>query len=412
MSTTHVHYVLIGGGLASSSAAEAIRAIDPNGSVVLIGQENSRPYHRPPLSKEFLRNPAKRDELFTLPDDWFARHDVQLRTGRRAVHLDASRHCVSLDNGDEISGERLLLATGASPRALAIPGATLPGVFYLRTLEDCQRLQTAAAKAKADSRGRTPDRGRGNVVVIGGGVLGVELTASMTQLGLAVDLVITGDFPWNVFAGEATGRFLTHYLEHHGARVHTGGGATRIEGDGRAQRVVLADGAVLPCDFVIAAVGATANKDLLRGTPLSAGKAIIVDDHCRTTDPAIYAAGDCAAVFDPLFGKHRVLEHWDNAKVTGTIAGTNMAGGSARYDAVNYFFSDVFELSLSGWGEARLVDRRIIRGTPQVESPDFVEFGIAADGRLAQVIAVGHSGEDDRLRGLVARRATDWESAT
>src|SRR5207302_9614057 len=130
-----------------------------------------------------------------------------------------------------------------------------------------------------------------------------------------------------------------------------------LAGDGRVQRVELADEKFVTCDFAVACVGAAANRELLRGTPLASEKAILVDDHGRTNVADIFAAGDCCAVFDPLFGKHRVLDHWDNASVTGTLAGTNMAGGDARYDAVNYFFSDVFGISLSAWGEARLVTR-------------------------------------------------------
>jgi NADPH-dependent 2,4-dienoyl-CoA reductase/sulfur reductase-like enzyme len=185
----------------------------------------------------------------------------------------------------------------------------------------------------------------------------------------------------------------------------------RLEGDGRVQRVVI-NGAgpttqSLDCDFAVACVGATVNKDLLRGTPITAGKALLVDDHCRTNIEGTYAAGDCCAIFDPLFGKHRQLDHWDNAQVTGTLAGRNMAGANESYAGVNYFFSDVFEVSLGGWGESRQVDRRLLRGTPRVEACDFTEIGVAADGRVAQVLALrtaGQAGDDDVLRELVGRR--------
>jgi len=404
MSLPHVHYLIVGGGLAASAAAGAIRQRDSRGSVMMIGQESSRPYHRPPLSKGYLRRTSSRESLFTLAADWMTGHDVALRTGRRVVRLDNGRHTVMLDSGEEISFDQVLLATGASPQPLSIAGHALPGVFYLRTIEDAERLQTAVAKAVREGRPHRLDGSRGVCVIIGGGVLGVELAASLRQMGMETDL-IARNWPWAKFAGESTGRFMTRYLEKHGVVVHTDRPAQRIEGDGRAQGVQLGTGTSLPCDFVIGAIGATANKDLLRGTPLGAGKAIIVDDHCRTSDPAVYAAGDCAAVFDPLFGKHRVMDHWDNATVTGTIAGTNMAGGEARYNAVNYFFSDVFDLSLSVWGEGRQVDRRLMRAAPNVDSPDFIEIGIAADGRVAQVMAVGHAGDDQWLRQLVGSRA-------
>jgi 3-phenylpropionate/trans-cinnamate dioxygenase ferredoxin reductase component len=402
MNHLHVKYLLVGGGLASSSAAEAIRAIDPEGSMLLVAQEVNRPYHRPPLSKEFLRHQKARAELFVNEPDWFERSQVQLRTGRRVAHLDVSRMAAILDNGEEISFDRLLLATGAVPATLKVPGSNLPNLFYLRTLDDCDVLLHAIDKAKAE--GRPHDGGRGRVAVIGGGVLGVELAASLTQLGLSVDLLLAGAHPWHRFAGENTGRFLSFFLQKRGIHVRPASAPRRLEGDGRVQRIVLPDGQPIDCDLAIAAVGAVPNMDLLHGTPIAAGRAILADEHCRTNVPGIYAAGDCAAVFDPLFGKHRVLDHWDNAIVTGKLAGRNMAGMNESYSAVNYFFSDVFDLSLSAWGDSRHIDRRLLRGTPNVDAPDFVEFGIGSDGRIVQVLAVGHAGEDEVLRSLIAGR--------
>ncbi|MEO6436949.1 MAG: FAD-dependent oxidoreductase [Tepidisphaeraceae bacterium] len=421
MNGLHVQYLIIGGGLAGSSAAQAIRKLDPRGELMMVGQENVRPYHRPPLSKNYLRNRRERKEVFVQPVGWFTENGIRLRTATRASHLDTARRIVSLDNGEEVSFDRLLLATGISPAHLTIPGSDFPNIYYLRTLEDADRLHHAIDKAKAEglkhnrgtpavpgvgapSGGASAGSGRGRVAVIGGGVLGVELAATLTQIGLGVDLMLSQATPWPRFAGEHTGRFLTRYLENHDVVVHASARPQQLDGDGRVQRVVIDAERTVACDFVVAAVGATLNRDLLRGTPITAEKAILVDDHCRTNVEGIFAAGDCAAVFDPLFGKHRVLDHWDNAAVTGALAGANMAGGDLAYDAVNHFFSDVFDLTLLGWGEARQVDRRLIRGNTTIESPDFLELGIASDGRIAQVLAINHTGEDELLRDLVARR--------
>ena len=419
MSVLHVKYLIVGGGLAASSAAEAIRAIDPQGELAMVGREAIRPYHRPPLSKTYLRRKSPREELFVQPAGWYTEQRIRLRTGVRAAHLDVARRVVTLESGEGISFDRLLLATGMSPMHLSVPGADLPNVYYLRTLDDAERLGHAIEKAKQEGTKHPPapaglaeaspplparPGARGRVTVIGGGVLGVELAATMTQVGLAVDLVVSHAHPWDKFAGEHTGKFLAHYLQQRGVTVHANRRPLRLEGDGRVQRVVLDEQTSLACDFVIASVGAVVNKDLLRGTPINAEKAILVDNRCRTNVPDIFAAGDCAAVFDPLFGKHRILDHWDHAKTSGAIAGTNMAGGDVGYEAVNYFFSDVFDLALSGWGEAKQVDRRLIRGTTALESPDFVEIGIAADGRVAQVLAINHTGEDELLRDLVGHR--------
>jgi NADPH-dependent 2,4-dienoyl-CoA reductase/sulfur reductase-like enzyme len=402
MNLVHVKYLLIGGGLASSSAAEAIRKIDPQGELMLVGQEPVRPYHRPPLSKAYLRA-RDRSELFVQSQDWYVKNDVRLRSGVRAASLDTARHVVALASGEEISYDKLLIATGMTPRHLTIAGSDLPSVYYVRTINDTDRLHNAVDKALAE--GMRHDRGRGRATVIGGGVLGVELAATLTQLGLAVDLVVAKAHPWDKFAGEHTGRFITKFLENHRVAVHTGSRPLRLEGDGRVQRVVLDEDHFVQCDFVVAAVGANVNRDILRGTPITAEKAILVDEHCRTNIEHVYAAGDCAAVFDPLFGKHRLLDHWDNAVQTGKLAGANMAGADERYSAVNNFFSDVFDLSLNGWGESRLVDRRLIREiTTNGNRPEFIEIGVAADGRVAQVLAVNHAGEDDVLKQLVARR--------
>ena len=404
----HVKYLLVGGGLASSSAAKAIRIHDREGSIQLIGQEPTRPYHRPPLSRDFLRGRVSRESLFTDYVGWFRENHIDLHTGLRAVQLDARRRCVSLDNGDEISFEKLLIATGGSPKHLSIPGSSLANVHYLRNLADADRLHNAIEKAKKEGRPIPPNAagasGRGAVTVIGGGLLGVELAATLTALGLSVDLVVAAPHPWKKFAGESVGRLLVRYLEQHQIKVHLNVEAKMLEGDGRVQRVVLSDGQIIPCDFVVAAIGMLPNKDLLRGTPVASERAILVDDHGRTNHPDIYAAGDCAALFDPLFGKHRQLDHWDSAITTGTLAGHNMAGADMAYDAVSHFTTSAFDLRLSVWGDAKRVDHHILRGTPAGETPDLIEIGIAADGRIAQILALNHSAEDATLQALVQSR--------
>ena len=397
MSRLHVKYLLVGGGLASSAAAEAIRALDANGSILMLGQEPIRPYHRSPLSKSFLRRETPRGDLFARDADWFNANGVGLRTGRRVAHLDVARRTASVDNGDEITYDQLLLATGAAAKHLSVPGAELQNAFYLRTLADAEMLQIAIAKAK--------NEGRGRATVIGGGLLGLELASTFTSAGLTVDLIVGDEHPWSNLVGETTGRFLARHVQSKGVNVHLGQRPLRLEGDGRVQRVVLPDGSANGCDFVVAAIGSVVPRDLLRGTPIAAEKAILTDARCRTNVDSVYAAGDCAAVFDPLFAKHRWIDHWDNAIVTGGIAGTNMAGGDATYDVVNTFTSETFDLRLAVWGSPKHIARRLLRGAATAETPDFAEIGIAADGRVAQVVAVNGGAEHDALRALVATRA-------
>jgi NADPH-dependent 2,4-dienoyl-CoA reductase/sulfur reductase-like enzyme len=405
MSDLHVKYLLVGGGLASSAAAQAIRAIDREGSVLLVGQEISRPYRRSDVSGGYLLRRVGRDALFTLPPDWFERNGVALRTGRRVSHLDTARQAATLDSGEEVSFDRLLIATGTVPRALEVPGARLPNLFYLRTVEDADRIQHAIEKARHE--GRAHERGRGRVTVIGGGTLGLALAATFATAGLGVDLAVAHDRPFHRFAGENAGRLITGHLQKHGVSVHLGAPAVRLEGDGRVQRVFLGNGQTLPCDFAVAAVGAVPNKELLRGTPIEAGKSILVDEHCRTNVPHVFAAGDCAAVFDRRFGKHRGQAQWDEADVTGALAGANMAGSGRRYESIGEYSADVLGLKVRAWGEARLVDRRIVRGAAGAangEAAHLTEFGVAADGRVAHVLAVGAAEDDAVFRRIVAER--------
>jgi len=403
MLENHYKYVLVGGGVTSGSAAGAIRQRDPQGSILLVGQEVNRPYHRPRLHNQYLKRECDRTGILVESAEWFSQNHIALSTAHRAAHLDTARHTVTLDSGEEIAFDNLLIATGAGAKPLAVPGGNLPNIFTLRTIDDADRLHHAIEKAKAE--GHRHERGKGVVAVVGGGVLGVELAATFTQLGLAVELIVGAAYPLRKFVGEYTGNVIANHLSKNGVRLHAGHRPQQVEGDGRVQRVVLADGTVIPCDFLIAAIGVQPNKEILRGTPITAEKAILVDDHCRTNLPGIYAAGDCAAIFDPLFGKHRLIDHWENARLTGAIAGANMAGEELAYNTVNRFGCTAFDLELVGWGEARLVDRRHIRANPNAQSPDFLEIGIASDGRVAQVLAVGHSDEHEILEALVKQRA-------
>jgi NADPH-dependent 2,4-dienoyl-CoA reductase/sulfur reductase-like enzyme len=416
MNKHHVKYLLVGGGVASASAAEAIRSVDAEGSVLLIAQESTRPYHRPPLSKQALRERLPRSEFVTHPPGWFKSHGIELRTARRVAHLDTARQSVLLDDGQEISYDKVLLATGAAPRHLTIPGHNLPGLHYLRTVENLERLLHAVDKATAEGARHTrrpsgdpaspPARGR--AVVIGSGLLGVELAASLTQVGLEIDLLLKNGHPWRKFAGETTGKWVAKLLENNGVLVRPGAAPVRLDGDGRIQRVVLPSTEVVACDFAVAAVGVIPNRELLRGTPIAAEKAILTDPHCRTNVESVYAAGDCAALFDPLFGKHRILDHYETAAAVGTLAGRNMAGDAQPWNEVSHFETEVFGARVDVWGESRHVNHHLVRGNG-VASQDpakvsFVELGLASDNRVSQVIAVNHPGDHASLKELVRRR--------
>ena len=231
----HVKYILVGGGVASGAAAAAIRKIDPQGDLLLIGQEINRPYFRPPLSKQFLRGRLDRQSLFTQSADWFEANHVQLRTGRRVSHLDTTRTCVTLDNGETISFDRLLIATGGHSAQLNIPGSHLPNLFYLRTFGGSRAFATR--HGKGDGRGPASGWRFSKPRTSGGdwpGTLGLELAASMTTAGLQVDISAAGAYPWERLAGEPTGRAIARFAEKRGVRIHASA-VVRLEGDGRVR---------------------------------------------------------------------------------------------------------------------------------------------------------------------------------
>ena len=403
-----IQYLIVGSGAASAAAAKAIRSTDPSGTILIISQEIHRPYVRPLVVRDYLCQRCDRERLFSFDQRWLTENAVVLRTGRRAAHLDPARRLLILESGEEIAFATLLIATGATPTPLDIPGHDLPGAFHLRTIDDADRLINIIAQAQRE--GLKHERGRGRCAVIGAGALGVELCATLLELGIAVDLVEKAPRPWSRFAGDAAGHFIAEELQARGVRLHLGAPPLRFEGDGRVQQVILANGGVLRVDFVVVAAGCTPDRRLVRGTPIRAERAILTDERGRISHPDIYAAGECAAIFDPRFGKYRTLDHWGGATLAGTIAGLNMAGTDARlsvhpHDDPGTFHSALFDLTLTAMGEARLADRRIVRANPK-GSRRMLEFGIDPDGRIASLVAIGHEpAELDLPRRLVARRA-------
>lgn len=402
MERLHVNHLLLGGGVTGASAARRIRQIDSSASILLVGQEISRPYHRSDLIRRYLARLCGRRELSFMPEGWFSANHVELRTGCRATHIDTARRSVLLETGQEVSYDHLLIATGRSALALNIPGAHWPNVHYARTIEQTDRLLHAVEAAKTE--GTRHDQGRGRVVVIGGGLHAVEVACALRKHRLHVTLLCPGRYLWSRFAGETTGRWLAHYLSHQGVQVKTDAPVAALEGDGRAQRVVLSEASPIPCDLVVSALGTQVNRDLVRNTIIAAEKAILTDARGRTNVPDIFAAGDCAAFFDPLFGKHRLSDHWDNATITGEIVGANMTGLNESFTQVGSFNGWVGDLTMQGFGEPRFVQRRLIRGTPSVSDPDFLEIGMDEQGRIRQILAIGaRKDQNPRLCELIHR---------
>lgn len=400
MQRQHVNHLLLGGGIAAHEAARSIRSRDTGGSIVMIAREAARPYRRPELSKSYLLRKLPRESIFVDNARWHEQNHVTLRTGTSATQIDTNRHTVNLSSGDEIVYDSLLIATGCAPRRLNVPGEVLPNVHTLRNVNDADRLLHAIDSARLEGLPLPNDRAhRGRAVVIGSGLLGVEVAASLKTIGMHVEVVVGRPYPWSHYAGDAVGRVIARSLDSHGIVLHNDRPVARLEGDGRVQRVILSDGTRIDTNLAIVCAGVDPTQELLRNTPIASEKAILADEHCRTNVESIFAAGDCAAAFDPLFARHRHFPHWNHAAMLGAVAGDVMAGGDRVVDSSIAIESDWFELSGFICGERKHINRRILRQTPE----KIVEFGIANDGRLSQVVAVGDI-DQKSARSLIAKR--------
>lgn len=311
-----IAYLIIGGGLAGAKAAEALRQEGAKGRIVLLSADADRPYHRPPLSKDFLRGETPREDVFVHPADWAVEHDVDVRLECAVEHLSVADQTATLAGGETLSFNALLLATGASPRALEIPGADLPDVRYLRSLRDSEAIRRAA-------------EGKQRAVLIGGGFIATELAASLRQLGLETALVTRQAVLWEHLFGAAAAQVFQRTLAGHGVELINGDEAARIEGNRRAERVITSAGRTLDADLVVAGVGVTPETKLARHTSVKVESGIVVDQFLQTNQPGIYAAGDVARVFSPLYETYMRVEHWDVAQQQGALAGKNMAREAA-----------------------------------------------------------------------------------
>ncbi len=367
MSSEQTH-VIVGASVAGAKAAETLRAEGFEGRVVLVGAEAKRPYERPPLSKDYLRGEAGMDKVYVHDAGFYAEHDIELQLERRAVGLDTSSSELALDNDERLRYDRLLLATGAQPRRLAVPGAELDGVLYLRSVEDSDALRERL------------DRG-GAVVVVGAGWIGAEVAASARQRGLDVTMLDPLGVPLERVLGVEVGTVYRDIHTDHGTKLLMGVGVEAFEGGTAVERVRTSDGRALECDFVVVGVGVEPRTELGANAGLSLENGIAVDDRLRTSAPAVFAAGDVANAYHPFYGERIRVEHWANALNQGPAAARNMLGGGDPYDRLPYFFSDQYDVGMEYSGYARTWDRVVFRGDPA--SREFIAFWLVEDRVVA-----------------------------
>ncbi len=384
-------YVIIGGGLASATAADGIRQVDEGGSVALVTGENHVPYERPPLSKAYLRGEVGLEFVYLNDDAAYAGLDIDLLKGERAVKVAPDSRSVTLEDGRLLGYERLLLATGGHARRLPIPGGDLHGVFTLRTIEDSDGIRNAAQSG-------------GAALVLGGSFIGSEVAASLSELGMDVTMA----FPEGRLLERIVPRELSDFLhakyEREGVRILSGTKPQEFEGEEKVEGAKLDSGEVLDLDLVVMGVGIQLNTELALDAGLAMGhvEEIIVDEYLRTSDPYIFAAGDIAAWPDATFGKRLRVEHWDVAQRQGLRAGLNMAGEEEPYTVLPYFYSELFDVNLEVWGNLTGWNQTVLRGRLEEGSFAFYYFD---EGRMVGVLACRRPNEErGPMEALVSAR--------
>jgi 3-phenylpropionate/trans-cinnamate dioxygenase ferredoxin reductase component len=381
--------LIVGGGQAGAQAIDTLRREGFSGRLVLVGDELELPYQRPPLSKKYLSGEMAADRLLFRHRSFYDEHRVELKLGRRAARLDAAARQVELADGEKLIYDRLLLCLGAESRRLTCPGATLQGVHYLRGLADVPPIQ-AGFKPRA------------RIVIIGGGYIGLETAATCRKMGCEVTVLEMADRIMNRVVAPSVSQYFAQEHRTNGVNIICDTRVVRLEGAARVERVVCADGSSHAADLVIVGVGAVATTELASEAGLACDNGVVVDEYCRTSDPSIFAAGDCTNHPSPRFGRRVRLESVDNAFEQAKTAALNMLDRPVAHDRVPWFWSDQFDNKLLIVGLSQDYDRQVLRGDPASRS-----FSVCyLKGReLLAVEAINHSKDYMAARKLIAERA-------
>lgn len=386
-------FVIVGAGLAGAKAAEELRVQGFDGRVVLVGDERERPYERPPLSKGFLRGEEPEAKVFVHPAGFYDQQGIELITGLQAVGLDLAPRAVRLATGESLHYDRLLLASGAAPRRLPVPGADLPGVRYLRTLSDSRHL--------ADELGAAE-----RVVVVGGGWIGSEVAASARAKGVHVTVIEPGATLLERVLGPRIGSFYTDLHRSRGVDLRLGASVSTLDGDARVRAVQTTLGETIPADLVVVGIGAAPRSELAESAGLDVADGVVVDSYLRTSNPNVFAAGDVARAWHPFYRERLRVEHWANALNQGQAAAANMLDREVVYDRVPYFFSDQYDVGMEYSGHAGGATRTVVDG--DVESGAFVAYWLDAADRVVAAMSVNTWDVVDGLQALIrSRRPVD-----
>jgi 3-phenylpropionate/trans-cinnamate dioxygenase ferredoxin reductase component len=361
-------YIIVGASLGGAKAAEELRRQGFDGRILLLGAEPERPYERPPLTKDYLRGESDREKTFVHEQAFYEDQQIELMTEVTATAIDPRGARVTLADGRELGFDRLLLATGAEPRQIAVPGAHLDGVHYLRTLADSDRL-----RARLDTGGR--------VVVVGAGWIGSEFAASARQRGLEVTVVDPLPLPNERIFGSQVGSFYRDVHAEHGVELLLGEGVESFVGDAAIEGVRTANGRTIECDFAVVGIGVVPRVGLASAAGIDVDNGILVDATLQTSAPNVFAVGDVANASHPFFGQRIRVEHWSNALNQGPAAARAMLGQPVSYDRLPYFFSDQYDVGMEYSGYASAWDEVVVRG--DIRTGEFVAFWLQARRVLA-----------------------------
>lgn len=382
--------LIVGAGQAAIQAIDTLRRKGFSGQLTLVGEEPWLPYQRPPLSKKYLSGAMEREKLLIRPQSFYQDHRVQTHLGRRALEIDRQRRSVRLDDGTAVGYDALLLATGSAPRHIPAPGANLAGVHLLRNIADVERIRADLASARS-------------LVIIGAGYIGLEVAGTAREMGLAVTLLEQTNRVLSRVTAPQISAFYESEHTRQGVRVICGAEVRALEGSqGRVRTVVCEDGSAHEADMVLVGIGVGPRDDLAQAAGLDCLNGIVVDQHCRTSDPNIYAAGDCTSHPSIHYGRHVRLESVDNAFEQASSAALNILGMPTPHDKVPWFWSDQYDLKMIIVGLSQGYDEAITRGSPASRS-----FSVCylREGELIAVDTVNAPKDQMAARKLVAARA-------
>jgi len=378
--------VIVGASLTAAKATEELLDQGFGGKIVLLGDEDVRPYERPPLSKDFLRGES--DPPFVHDEDYYSRDQIELRTGVTVTAIDPAASEVTVDGEETIAFDRLLIATGAEPRHLDLPGAGLDGIVTLRTLADSKALG-----------GRLTEGLR--VAVIGAGWIGSEVAASARQKGCEVTMIAPESVPLERVLGEELGAFYRDVHTGQGVRFLGETGVTGFAGDGSVESVLTDRHEAVPADLVVVGVGVSPRTALAEAAGIATENGILVDASLVTDSSRIFAAGDVADAWHPFYDRRIRVEHWANARRQGAAAARSMLGREVEFDEIPYFFSDQYDVGMEYVGYATEWDRIVYRG--DVDAREFIAFWLK-DGLIVAGMNVNVWDVSELIRDLIKGR--------